>query len=1078
MRIVIDLQSLQGNNRNRGIGRYCFNLTQAILKQASHHEILLCLNGNSIETIENIRYDFKNLIPENNIKVFELPKIYKNSKKLKIKEMIRESFITNLNPDLIYITSMFEQNTFDTPLSINKFNKTILNSTTLYDLIPYIYSKNYINDFEKNNFFFEKMQFLKQSNLLLTISDSVSSEAENLLGVSKQFIRNCSVGLDPKFKKINVTSEIQEKIKKKYGINKKFIFYLGGLDFRKNVQGLVAAYSILPKNIRNNFQLLIIISDVTNSVNPYLKDFNQHHNLNSGELILLKQVQEDDLILLYNLCSLFIFPSLHEGFGLPILEAMACGAPTIASNTSSMPEALGCEIGLFNPKKAQSIANKIHEVLISSSIKQVLMEHGINHVKKFTWEKTAKKVLTAFEDLHKENKNTKKLFFYNSFYKKKMAFVSPFPPLQTGIADYSAQLLPYLAHYYEITLITNQEKIDDNWINANFHFHDAKWFVKNANSFEVIIYQFGNSHYHYFMIELLHLFPGIIVLHDFFLSGLYQWIDVVVDKGEYAFYQSIYYSHGFPALINLMNKDRRVIIEDYPCNLMILNQALGIIVLSKHTIDLAHHWYGPNILHKFSLVCAPHFPKKISKINRESIRKKLKFTKNDFLICSFGFIGDTKQYDRTIQACADPRLSDINFKLIFVGGYADSEYKQLLYGLIKKYNLQDKVKFIGFSSLETFTDFLSCSDIAIQLRKKSRGETSACILNCLAYGIPTIVNAHGSIKEISDHVVIKLNDEFTDNELTEAIIKLYKDNKYRENLSTNALNYIEDKHHPIKITKDYYQAIENFYSFNNIIIREKFLIKKISIETSYNSIRSELLEISKSIATNRLPSHFPKILIDISNININCESLSSLPLMNLLRNLLTFLLKDFRVEMIFYNNILNRYCYATDLTTRFLNLENKLCGNIPIDIFSEDILIVVSNLSNLTPSNEQLKFLNAIGSKIFYLISNKILPSSHNFSIQNKLNFQINLKNIIQYIRGFICIDHESFDLFISYLDKYFSFNKINIKIFNINSIDINCFIKKLNELIIYDRWDIIWNDGQDSRLNDIFLKDLPKEVV
>ncbi len=293
------------------------------------------------------------------------------------------------------------------------------------------------------------------------------------------------------------------------------------------------------------------------------------------------------------------------------------------------------------------------------------------------------------------------------------------------------------------------------------------------------------------MLQLLYLFPGIVVLHDFFLSGLHQWIDVVAKGGEYILYQSIYDSHGFPALLELMNKNRRFIIEKYPCNLNVLKRALGIIVLSKHTVDLANYWYGSNIVSKFSLVRPPHLPKKIPEINRNEIRKKLKFNKNDFLICSFGFLGDTKQCDRTILACSDPRLSAVNFYLIFIGGNADQEYNQLLRNIIKKNNLQKKVEFIGFASTETYIDYLISTDIAIQLRTKSRGETSACILNCLSYGIPTIVNNHGSIQELSDDVVIKLNDEFTDEELAEAIFMLYTDCFFRSNLSNNALKYSE-----------------------------------------------------------------------------------------------------------------------------------------------------------------------------------------------------------------------------------------------------------------------------------------------
>ncbi len=138
MKIVIDLQSLQGSNRNRGIGRYSLALSQALLRYAHHHEIYLCLNTNNIESIEEIRSNFNTLIPDNNIKVFEITKkdIYKscrNPTELKIADKIRENFIANLNPNLIYISSVFEGDRDDIPISIGEFNKSILNVATLYD---------------------------------------------------------------------------------------------------------------------------------------------------------------------------------------------------------------------------------------------------------------------------------------------------------------------------------------------------------------------------------------------------------------------------------------------------------------------------------------------------------------------------------------------------------------------------------------------------------------------------------------------------------------------------------------------------------------------------------------------------------------------------------------------------------------------------------------------------------------------------------------------------------------------------------------------------------------------------------
>lgn len=99
---------------------------------------------------------------------------------------------------------------------------------------------------------------------------------------------------------------------------------------------------------------------------------------------------------------------------------------------------------------------------------------------------------------------------------KKLAFISPYPSEKTGIADYNSLLLPELACFYKITLISSQKLITDDWLNSNFEIKDLSWFIKNTNIFDVILYQFGNSSHHYYMLDLFDTFPGVVVLHDFF----------------------------------------------------------------------------------------------------------------------------------------------------------------------------------------------------------------------------------------------------------------------------------------------------------------------------------------------------------------------------------------------------------------------------------------------------------------------------------------------------------------------------------------------------------------------------------
>jgi glycosyltransferase involved in cell wall biosynthesis len=125
--------------------------------------------------------------------------------------------------------------------------------------------------------------------------------------------------------------------------------------------------------------------------------------LTEGELVLTDFVPDDDLVALYNMADLFVFPSKHEGFGLPPLEGMACGAPTLGANTSSLPEVIGWDEALFDPHSPSDMAKKMSQALLDTTFRAQLKAHGIEQVKKFSWDASALKAIAALENLHALN---------------------------------------------------------------------------------------------------------------------------------------------------------------------------------------------------------------------------------------------------------------------------------------------------------------------------------------------------------------------------------------------------------------------------------------------------------------------------------------------------------------------------------------------------------------------------------------------------------------------------------------------------------------------------------------------------
>ena len=403
MRIVIDLQGAQTESRFRGIGRYALSLTKAIVRNRGDHEVIIVLNGLFPETIEAIRSEFNNLLPQENIRVWYAPGPVRESEqgnkwRREAAELIREAFLASLQPDIIHITSLFEGFVDEAVTSVGQFPKKIPVSVSLYDLIPLLNPEHYfkLNPAYKE-FYLRKVSYLRQSSLLLAISAYAQQEGIECLGENTTTIVNVSTAVDATFHPLKITQSQTQTLRDKFGFNRPFLLYTGGADERKNLPRLIRAYATLSMELRKTHQLVLAGKMPKGNI-KFLQQEGKAAGLQKDELIFTGHVSDDELIALYNLCKLYVFPSWHEGFGLPALEAMSCGTAVIGAYTSSLPEVIGNAEALFDPFSEADIASKIASVLSNEDFRKKLKEYGHNQAKKFSWDKTAKAAITAFEN--------------------------------------------------------------------------------------------------------------------------------------------------------------------------------------------------------------------------------------------------------------------------------------------------------------------------------------------------------------------------------------------------------------------------------------------------------------------------------------------------------------------------------------------------------------------------------------------------------------------------------------------------------------------------------------------------------
>lgn len=1012
MRIVIDLQGAQTASRFRGIGRYSLMLTQAIVRNRGSHEIVIVLNGAFPETIQPIRAFFEGLLPQENIRIWHVdPQLlsvpWRGTNLALASELIYEAYLVSLKPDLIHVMSLFEGFSDYGVTSIKQYNQTIPVSVSFYDLIPLLNSEKYLKPHPLyEQYYLKKLAHLKRASVLLAISESSRQEGIQHLGLPATALVNVSSAVDPQFRVLSLSELQVQEIRNQFGLHRSFLMHVGEADERKNLPALIQAYARLPIQLRQTYHLVFVgnlIPDTISQLNMVAKKA----GLQPDELIFKGYVSNEDLVKLYNLATVCVFPSWQEGFGLPVLEAMSCGAAVICSNTTSMQEVVDNPLAYFDCGSIESIACKIEQTLISEDFRLALINHGLQKAQDFSWDKSACRSIVAFEQCYLENK-VKAPSSVPSISRPKLAFVSPLPPARTGIAYYSAQLLPELAKYYNIELVTDQPKYTvDPEITAIYNIRTPQWLRDNSHTIERVLYHFGNSTFHYFMFSLLEEIPGVVVLHDFFLSGVlsyYEHEQVSLRTWSTALYDS----HGYQAVWERFNENMTDVRMKYPVNLRIFQHAEGIISHSEQARSLAKCWYGSSVSDPGFWSVVPLLRAPVSKLNKMQARTQLTLGKDDFIICSFGMLDPTKLNAELLNAWLNSTLfSHPNCVLIFVGENHGGEYGQQLLNTIQQHGGADRIFITGWTDSASYDAYLAAADMAVQLRALSRGETSAAVLDCMNYGLPTIVNAHGSMAELPDGAVLKLANDFTQKELIAALECMWQDELSRQQLGQSAKHVMDTIHAPQQCAQQYRDIIERTHSKRDMSVSH--LLHAIITASEFQLSKIQRLAVVKSIV-GWFPSQATprQLLLDISatyrhNLRTGIE--------RVVRSLLLELVQtsgpEYRIEPVYLcsENGEWHYRYARSYMFDLLKLPADILPDEKVDVRSGDVIMTLDLFTmNIPEIWGYIEKLRHRGVSLYFLIYD-LLPAvlPHAFPPRMSETFQSWMKEVID-SNGAICI--------------------------------------------------------------------------
>jgi glycosyltransferase involved in cell wall biosynthesis len=281
--------------------------------------------------------------------------------------------------------------------------KNIKHIMVVHDIIPELFPE-YLNNCRKKKYWFLTKKAILEADKIIAVSSRTEKDLIQRLGIDSEKISVNYIDTDEIYKK-DVSDDKSKKILKKYNLEPGYILGGGGLEVRKNIEGLIRAYSLLlESNKKTHFikdlPQLVISGKLMPELKPLVADAEKLvKELNLTEQIkLLDFVPQGDLPAIYKNALVFGYPSLYEGFGLPVLEAMNQGIPVITSKNSSLPEVGGDSVLYCHPEDIQDIAMVMRNVILHKHLRDELRKRGKDRAQKFSWDGFVEKLFRIIEN--------------------------------------------------------------------------------------------------------------------------------------------------------------------------------------------------------------------------------------------------------------------------------------------------------------------------------------------------------------------------------------------------------------------------------------------------------------------------------------------------------------------------------------------------------------------------------------------------------------------------------------------------------------------------------------------------------
>jgi glycosyltransferase involved in cell wall biosynthesis len=672
---------------------------------------------------------------------------------------------------------------------------TVSTVVTLYDLIPLIFRERYLDPSPViASSYRARLGLIRSADQVLAISQCTANDAIEHLGVAEDHVTVIDCGVSASLASQCTSRREAEGILSEGvpGLRSGFLLYVGGDDPRKNMEGLIRAYATLPDRLREEHQL-VIVCNLALARKEQLIEQSLQLGAAPGELLLTGYVPDRLLAALYRSCELFVFPSLYEGAGLPILEAMSCGAPVAASGVSSIPEITGEGGASFDPSDDGAIAACIQGLLERPSELERLRARSADRAALYTWERVAERTLEGYERALAARAPSRPRP------RKRLAVFTPWPPQASGVATHSRRIVSELIEHADVDVIApagQDVEFDASLESVGLWTSDQFDWVDGLRSYDRVLYMLGGSRFHVHVLEAMLARPGAVLAHDVRLVGLYLAMHQQSHPRERLWMEDKL-AEMYGDRLSARDRDRIWDPGVYVKNQVFMTEEMQrraeqIMVHSRYQADVLRLERPDGAPEPFIVSHGIPAQPPTNGAGRERLPRS-----RGPLVVTYGLVSlPVKRMSLLLAGFARLGEKFADAQLVVVGEVTDPDRFAIL-SEAESLGIGSRVSMLGRVDHDEYWGVLSAADLAVQLRAGiNGGEASGAVCDCIAARVPTIVSAIGWFKELPNPVVLPVAEDCSPADLAGAMTEALADAGLRARIRSAQSGYADANSFP------------------------------------------------------------------------------------------------------------------------------------------------------------------------------------------------------------------------------------------------------------------------------------------